>query len=151
MEEPDIALRTTGNPRKLVDAALPAQYNALERRCQGTRVEQVYPDDICLREPLGQRVVRGKARIQLVTEQVHDIEIVPLVVTADVIDFTHLTILQDEVNASAMIFHKESDFAAFEQILAEVDAALADDTIPGFELIDPGVSTTDEMIANGAS
>jgi hypothetical protein len=38
-----------------------------------------------------------------------------------------------------------------EQILAEVDAALADDTIPGFEFIDPGVSATDEMVANGAS
>jgi anti-sigma factor RsiW len=38
-----------------------------------------------------------------------------------------------------------------EQILAEVDAVLADDSIPGFEFIDPGASATDEMIANGAS
>jgi anti-sigma factor RsiW len=36
-----------------------------------------------------------------------------------------------------------------EQILAEVDAVLADDSIPGFELIDP--SLDDAMYENGAS
>ena len=36
-----------------------------------------------------------------------------------------------------------------EQILAEVDAVLADDTIPGFELIDPGLD--EEFYENGAS
>ena len=36
-----------------------------------------------------------------------------------------------------------------EQILAEVDAMLADDSIPGFELIDPGLD--DAIYENGAS
>jgi len=36
-----------------------------------------------------------------------------------------------------------------EQILAEVDAVLADDSIPGFELIDPGLD--DAIYENGAS
>ena len=36
-----------------------------------------------------------------------------------------------------------------EQILAEVDAMLADDSIPGFELIDPGLD--DAIFENGAS
>ena len=36
-----------------------------------------------------------------------------------------------------------------EQILAEVDAMLADDSIPGFELIDPGLD--DSIFENGAS
>ena len=36
-----------------------------------------------------------------------------------------------------------------EQILAEVDAILADETIPGFELIDPGLD--DVIFENGAS
>ena len=36
-----------------------------------------------------------------------------------------------------------------EQILAEVDAMLADDSIPGFELIDPGLD--DVIFENGAS
>jgi hypothetical protein len=36
-----------------------------------------------------------------------------------------------------------------EQILAEVDAVLADDSIPGFELIDPGLE--DAIYENGAS
>jgi anti-sigma factor RsiW len=36
-----------------------------------------------------------------------------------------------------------------EQILAEVDALLADDSIPGFELIDPGLE--DAIYENGAS
>jgi hypothetical protein len=36
-----------------------------------------------------------------------------------------------------------------EQILAEVDAVLADDSIPGFEFIDPGMD--DEIFENGAS
>jgi hypothetical protein len=36
-----------------------------------------------------------------------------------------------------------------EQILAEVDALLADDSIPGFELIDQGLE--DAIYENGAS
>jgi len=36
-----------------------------------------------------------------------------------------------------------------EQILAEVDAVLADDSIPGFELIEPGLD--DAVFENGAS
>jgi anti-sigma factor RsiW len=36
-----------------------------------------------------------------------------------------------------------------EQILAEVDAMLADDSIPGFELIDPGLE--EELSENGTS
>ena len=36
-----------------------------------------------------------------------------------------------------------------EQILAEVDAVLADDSIPGFEIIDPGLE--DAIYENGAS
>jgi hypothetical protein len=36
-----------------------------------------------------------------------------------------------------------------EQILAEVDAMLADDSIPGFELIDPGLE--EELYENGTS
>jgi hypothetical protein len=36
-----------------------------------------------------------------------------------------------------------------EQILAEVDAVLADDSIPGFELIDPGLE--EELYENGTS
>ena len=36
-----------------------------------------------------------------------------------------------------------------EQILAEVDAMLADDSIPGFERIDPGID--EEIFENGAS
>ena len=38
-----------------------------------------------------------------------------------------------------------------EQILAEVNAALADDTIPGFESIDFGVSDLESIVNNGAS
>jgi hypothetical protein len=40
---------------------------------------------------------------------------------------------------------------AVEEILAEVDAVLADDYLPGFESIDPGVSDPESMIENGAS
>ena len=36
-----------------------------------------------------------------------------------------------------------------EQILAEVDAVLADDSIPGFEIIDPGLE--EAIYENGAS
>jgi hypothetical protein len=36
-----------------------------------------------------------------------------------------------------------------EQILAEVDAMLADDAIPGFELVDPGLE--DAIYENGTS
>ncbi|PWB76545.1 MAG: hypothetical protein C3F15_05140 [Holophagae bacterium] len=38
-----------------------------------------------------------------------------------------------------------------EEILAEVDAVLADDSIPGFELIDPGLETLSGVVANGSS
>ncbi|MEJ2582337.1 MAG: hypothetical protein P8127_12010 [Acidobacteriota bacterium] len=38
---------------------------------------------------------------------------------------------------------------AVEQILAEVDAVLADDSIPGFEIIEPGLE--DAIYENGAS
>jgi hypothetical protein len=38
-----------------------------------------------------------------------------------------------------------------ENILAEVDAVLADDYLPGFESIDPGVNDPESMIENGAS
>jgi len=38
-----------------------------------------------------------------------------------------------------------------EQILAEVDAALADDSLPGFESIDPGVDDPKSYFENGAS
>ena len=38
-----------------------------------------------------------------------------------------------------------------EQILAEVDAALSDDSLPGFESIDPGVDDPQSYFENGAS
>jgi len=38
-----------------------------------------------------------------------------------------------------------------EEILAEVDAVLEDDSIPGFELIDPGLETLSRVAANGSS
>ena len=38
-----------------------------------------------------------------------------------------------------------------EQILAEVDAALADDSLPGFESIDPGVDDPASIFENGTS
>ena len=38
-----------------------------------------------------------------------------------------------------------------EQILAEVDAVLADDSLPGFESIDPGVDDPQSYFENGAS
>lgn len=38
-----------------------------------------------------------------------------------------------------------------EEILAEMDELLADDTIPGFEAIDPGVEELETLIDNGAS
>ncbi len=40
---------------------------------------------------------------------------------------------------------------AVEEILAEVDAVLADDYLPGFESIDPGVSDLESILENGAS
>ena len=43
------------------------------------------------------------------------------------------------------------DDIAIEEILAEVDAVLADDYLPGFESIDPGVSDPESMIENGTS
>jgi len=38
-----------------------------------------------------------------------------------------------------------------EEILAEVDALLADDSIPGFELIDPGLETLSGVVGDSAS
>lgn len=38
-----------------------------------------------------------------------------------------------------------------EDILAEVDAVLADDSLPGFEAIDPGLDRPEDLFANGAS
>ena len=38
-----------------------------------------------------------------------------------------------------------------EEILAEVDALLADDSLPGFESIDPGVDDPESLFENGAS
>jgi hypothetical protein len=38
-----------------------------------------------------------------------------------------------------------------EEILAEVDALLADDSIPGFELIDPGLETLSGVAVDSAS
>jgi hypothetical protein len=38
-----------------------------------------------------------------------------------------------------------------DQILAEVDALLDDDSIPGFEVIDPGVDDLESYFANGTS
>jgi hypothetical protein len=46
--------------------------------------------------------------------------------------------------------HVDDDIAV-EEILAEVDAVLADDYLPGFESIDPGVSDPESIIENGAS
>jgi len=46
--------------------------------------------------------------------------------------------------------HAGSELAV-EQILAEVNAALADDTIPGFEPIDFGVGDLESIVNNGAS
>ncbi len=40
---------------------------------------------------------------------------------------------------------------AVEQILADVDAVLDDDAIPGFESIDPGMANLEKMYANRAS
>ena len=44
-----------------------------------------------------------------------------------------------------------TDDLAIEQILAEVDAVLADDSLPGFESIDPGVDDPASIFENGAS
>ena len=38
-----------------------------------------------------------------------------------------------------------------EEILAEVDAVLADDSLPGFESIDPGFDDPQSILENGAS
>ncbi len=38
-----------------------------------------------------------------------------------------------------------------EQILADVDAVLSDDSLPGFEPIDPGVDDLESIFENGAS
>ena len=38
-----------------------------------------------------------------------------------------------------------------EEILAEVDALLKDDSIPGFEVIDPGLDELESYLANGVS
>jgi anti-sigma factor RsiW len=38
-----------------------------------------------------------------------------------------------------------------EEILAEVDALLADDSLPGFESIDPGVDDPESLFENGTS
>ena len=38
-----------------------------------------------------------------------------------------------------------------EQILADVDAVLSDDSLPGFESIDPGVDDLESIFENGAS
>lgn len=43
------------------------------------------------------------------------------------------------------------DDLPIEQILAEVDAVLADDGLPGFEPIDPGVDDPASLFENGAS
>jgi len=40
---------------------------------------------------------------------------------------------------------------AVDEILAEVDAVLEDDSIPGFEVIDPGLDTLEGYVANGTS
>ncbi len=40
---------------------------------------------------------------------------------------------------------------AVEEILAEVDEVLADDSLPGFEPIDPGFEIADAYLANGSS
>jgi anti-sigma factor RsiW len=40
---------------------------------------------------------------------------------------------------------------AVEEILAETEALLGDDTIPGFEVIDPGVEELEQYLANGVS
>jgi anti-sigma factor RsiW len=42
-----------------------------------------------------------------------------------------------------------TDDLAVEQILAEVDAVLADDSLPGFESIDPGVDDPASILENG--
>lgn len=46
---------------------------------------------------------------------------------------------------------QEAPEVAVEQILADVDAVLDDDTIPGFESIDPGLANLEKMYTNGAS
>jgi anti-sigma factor RsiW len=43
------------------------------------------------------------------------------------------------------------DDLAVEQILADVDAVLADDSLPGFESIDPGVDDPASIFENGTS
>lgn len=45
----------------------------------------------------------------------------------------------------------EGSGLAVEKILADVDAVLDDDSIPGFESIDPGMANLEEIYANGAS
>ncbi len=45
----------------------------------------------------------------------------------------------------------EAPELAVEQILAEVDAVLADEAIPGFESIDPGMDDLEKLFSNGAS
>ncbi len=44
-----------------------------------------------------------------------------------------------------------TDDLQIEQILAEVDAVLADDSLPGFEPIDPGVDDPASIFENGSS
>jgi len=46
---------------------------------------------------------------------------------------------------------QEAPEVAIEQILSDVDAVLDDDTIPGFESIDPGLANLEKMYTNGAS
>jgi hypothetical protein len=46
---------------------------------------------------------------------------------------------------------QSSDELAVEEILAEMDELLADDSIPGFEAIDPGTEELSSLIDNGAS
>lgn len=46
---------------------------------------------------------------------------------------------------------QEAPAVAVEQILSDVDAVLDDDTIPGFESIDPGLANLEQMYTNGAS
>jgi len=50
----------------------------------------------------------------------------------------------------AEIASNGSDIAV-EDILAEVDALLADDSIPGFEIIDPGVDELESFVSEGTS
>ena len=58
-----------------------------------------------IREALRQHRVTVEADIQLVTEQLDDRQVAPLVIAADVVALAHLAALQDQLDTAAVILH----------------------------------------------